>query len=268
MKINYALQTYDIASNYCFDRYCTNDKKELVHKCVSSFFLSVKNAAQQNQEIHHNIMVFDNGSTNDTIDLINRAIEKMSCENLTITLNKLNSNSMIKSIECCFEWLKNTEGDLVYLVQDDYLYIEDGIYQMIDVFMKFFTENKHLPIIYCFNTPANWVEQYKLRSTPRMIYKGNKQYWIQNYDISCTFMTHRDQLKRNWKWIQYFMSIDQVKGLNGKGDLENISLNRIMVDEGVLCLMPFESVGLHMQGEREKEPYIDWQKRWNDVEVI
>jgi hypothetical protein len=268
MIVNYALQTYDISSNYCFDRYSTNDKKELVHKCVSSFFHSVKDAAEQNKDIQHNIMVFDNGSTEETIQLIKRAKESLTCENLKITLNNLNSGSMIKSIEACFEWLKETEGDLIYLAQDDYLYIKDGIYQMIDVFSSFYNETNHLPLIYCFNTPDNWLQQYKLRSTPRMVYPGKKQYWIQNYDISCTFMTHKKQLEKNWHWIEYFMSIDQTKGLNGTGNLENISLNRILVDEKVLGLMPFESVGLHMQSEREKEPYIDWKKRWSEIELI
>lgn len=266
MKINYALQTYDIASNSCFERYSTNNKKELVQKCISSFFHSVDYASKQNKEIQHNIKIFDNGSTQETIDLINRAIKKLESENLKINLVNLNSGSMIKSIESCFEWLKNTEGDLVYLIQDDYLYIEDGIHQMIDVFINFFNETNHLPIIYCFNTPDHWINQYKLRSTPRLIYKGIKQYWIQNYDISCTFLTHKKQLEKNWNWVEYFMSLDQLNGI--KGNLENISLNKIMVEERVLCLMPFESVGLHMQGEREREPYIDWKKRWNEVEII
>lgn len=267
-KINYALQTYDITSNYCFDRYSTNNKKELVHKCISSFFRSVQNAAYENKEIYHNVKVFDNGSTEETIKLIKRAIEKLTCNNFNIELFSLNSNSMIESIRACYEWLKNTEGDLVYLVQDDYLYVESGIYQMIDVFIKFYTETNHLPLIYPFNTPDYWKNQYRLRSTPRMVYEGNKQYWIQCYDITCTFLTHRKQLEKNWHWIEYFMSIDQVKGLNGTGDLENISLNKILVDEHVLGLMPFESVGLHMQGEREREPYIDWKKRWDTIEII
>jgi glycosyltransferase involved in cell wall biosynthesis len=268
MIINYALQTYDRSSNSCFDRYCTNNKKELFHKCVSSFFNSIKNAASENLGIQHNIHVVDNGSTEETLDLIERAIKKFNSENVNIELKKLNSGSMIESIKYCFEWLKETEGDLVYLVQDDYLYVEDGIYQMIEVFLDFYAETNHLPLIYCFNTPAHWKEQYKLRSTPRLIYPGKKQYWMQNYDISCTFMTHREQLRKNWHWIEYFMSIDQVNGLHNKGDLENISLNKILVDEKVLGLMPFESVGLHMQGNREKEPYIDWVKRWDSIELI
>lgn len=268
MIINYALQTYDVSSNYCFDRYCTNDKKELVQKCISSFFRSVAYASKENKEIKHNIKVVDNGSTEETLNLIKRAAEKFNSQNVNIELKKLNSGSMINSIRYCFEWLKETEGDLIYLVQDDYLYVNDGIYQMIDVFLSFYNETNHLPLIYCFNTPDNWLQQYKLRSTPRMVYPGKKQYWIQNYDISCTFMTHKKQLEKNWHWIEYFMSIDQTRGLNGTGNLENISLNRILVDEKVLGLMPFESVGLHMQGKKEKEPYIDWKKRWSEIELI
>lgn len=268
MIVNYALQTYDITSNSCFDRYSTNDKQKLVQTCISSFFRSVKYAADQNLEIQHDIKVVDNGSTESTLDLIGRAIEKFNGQNINIELISLNSGSMIESMRFCFELLRDIQGELVYLVQDDYLYVEDGIHQMIDVFVNFYTETIHLPLIYCFNTPAHWKEQYRLRTTPRLIYPGKKQYWIQNYDISCTFLTHKKQLQKNWHWIEYFMSIDQVNGLNDRGDLENISLNKILVEENVLGLMPLESVGLHMQGEREKEPYIDWEKRWNSIELI
>jgi len=268
MVVNYALQTYDIASNSCFDRYCTNDKKELVHKCISSFFRSVDYAASMNLDNDHHIVVFDNGSTQETIDLINRAIQKFSSDNLKIELKQINTGSMITSIRKCYEWLRDTDGDIVYLVQDDYLFTEDAIYQMVDVYTNILTEAKHYCIIYPYNTPDHWSKQYRMRVTPRMVYPGERQYWIQCYDISCTFMTARVQLKKQWKWIEYFMSIDQVNGLNNTGALENISLNKMMVDEKVMCLMPFESVALHMQGEREKEPYIDWQKRWNSIELI
>lgn len=268
MKINYALQTYDVASNSCFDRYCTNDKKELVHKCISSFFQSVKHAADANNDVFHNVEVFDNGSTEDTINLVNRAINLLTTDNFKIKLNRINSGSMINSIRICFNWMKDSDADLVYLVQDDFLFVKNGIIQMIDIFNRFHLETGHPPIVYPFNVPDNLLNQYRLRSTPRLIHPGSKQYWIQNYDISCTFMIHRDQLIRNWKWIEYFMSIDQVEGLNGTGDLENISLNKIMVDEKVLCLMPFESVALHMQGEREKDPYIDWKQRWDSIKLI
>ena len=268
MIVNYALQTYDIASNYCFNRYCTNDKKELVHKCVSSFLKSVQYAAMLNPNNTHRVMVFDNGSTSDTIDLINRAAEKLSRENFKIELNQINTGSMIESIRRCYEWLRDTEGDIVYLVQDDYLYTEDAVHQMIDIFTKILEEAKHYCIVYPFNTPDNWLQQYRLRTTPRMIHPGERQYWIQCFDISCAFMTAREQLKKQWHWIDYFMSIDQVRGLHGSGNLENISLNKIMVDEKVMALMPFESVALHMQGEREKDPYIDWKKRWDSIELV
>ncbi len=263
MKVNYAVQTYDIASNSCFDRYCTNDKKELVQKCISSFFRSIEHAAKQKRDLIHNIVIYDNGSSEETIDFLNRIINEVSCENVLIKLDRINSGSMINSIRKCFDWLKTEDGDLVYLVQDDYLYTETAIFEMIDIYMRFYFETGHESLVYSFNTPDHWKVQYRLRATPRLIHIGVKQYWIQCFDISCTFMTSKSQLIKNWKRVEYFMSLDQIHGING--DLENISLNKIIVDDGVLGLMPLESVGLHMQGEREREPYINWKERWNNV---
>jgi hypothetical protein len=46
------------------------------------------------------------------------------------------------------------------------------------------------------------------------------------------------------------------------------SINRILVDRGVFGVMPIESIALHMQTELEKDPYIDWHARWNNIESI
>jgi len=263
MKINYAVQTYDIASNSCFDRYCTNDKKELVQKCISSFFRSIDYAAKQNPDRYHNVRIFDNGSSEDTIDFLQRIISQNENENVSIVLDRINSGSMINSILKCFNWLKDTEGDIVYLVQDDYLYLSTAIHQMLDMYCNILNNKSHQCVIYPFNTPDHWTYSYRYQSTPRMVEPGCLQYWIQCFDISCAFMTSREQLIEKWKRIEFFMSIDQVKGIDGH--LESISLNRILVDDRVLGLMPFESVALHMQGEREKEPFINWKERWDNI---
>ena len=55
---------------------------------------------------------------------------------------------------------------------------------------------------------------------------------------------------------------------NTVGDLENKSLNKMFTERGVLGVQPFTSVALHMQDEYWKDPYIDWRKRWDSVEVI
>jgi hypothetical protein len=134
---------------------------------------------------------------------------------------------------------------------------------MVDIYRSILKEFSDECIVYPFNTPDHWIHQYRGRATPRVIHPGCRQYWIQCYDISCAFLTGRKQLIKQWNLIEYFMSIDQVKGING--NLENISLNKMMVNRGALGLMPFESVSLHMQGEREKEPYIDWKNRWQSI---
>lgn len=262
MKINYALQTYDIASNSCFDRYCTNDKRELVQKCVSSFFRAIEYASKQNDYIH-NVKIFDNGSSEITISLLNKIIDQISSEKIIIKIDKINTGSMIKSIKECFNWLKTEEGDIVYLVQDDYLYTETSIHEMLDIYCSILKDYSHECIVYPFNTPDHWKVQYRGRSTPRSIHLGCKQYWIQCYDISCCFMTGKNQLKNKWDTIKFFTSIDQINGIYG--NLENISLNTLLVHQGILGLMPFESVALHMQGEREKEPFVNWKQRWEAV---
>jgi hypothetical protein len=42
----------------------------------------------------------------------------------------------MSSIRNCYEWLKFTESELVYQVQDDYLFIESAIFELIDIFFQ------------------------------------------------------------------------------------------------------------------------------------
>ena len=82
-----------------------------------------------------------------------------------------------------------------------------------------------------------------------MVVPGANQYWIQCFDLSCSFLTSHKQFIDNWDMMEYFLSLDPTS----KMELENVSLNRILVDRQQLGLMPTSSIILHMQSDFEKE---------------
>ena len=46
-----------------------------------------------------------------------------------------------------------------------------------------------------------------------------------------------------------------------------MSINKILVERGVLGIAPLRSLALHMQTEAEKDPYIDWKSWWDNIIV-
>lgn len=265
--VNYALQVCDIASNQCSKRYCSDSKTEVTIKCVTSFLWSVDYAAKHNRQARHNVMIFDDQSSNEVVDFLNRAAAKFTADNVTVTVRRIASGGIMNSIRACWQWLRDQPGDLVYQVQDDYLFLPDGIYQMIDMFMQMYRDTNQHSIIIPFNDSYHWTTGcYRYRQTPRFVIPGVNQYWLQNYDIPCTFMTSREEFNQHWDIYERFLAMDP-RGTD-TGDLENVTLNRILVDRNALGLMPVTSVALHMQSEGERDPYIDWRARWDAVPVI
>lgn len=259
IDIHYALQICDLSSNQNLERYCSNDRTLISKKCIKSFFQAIKFVSESNSDVRQTIRLFNDKSSKSLLDYVNNLIVDYSTDNIVIELETISESGVMNSIKCCYDWLKLNGKDLVYQVQDDFLFYEDSIYQMIDIFMQIYSDTNQLPIISGYNDPYYWVNEYKYRPTPRMVVPGSKQYWIQNYNLSCSFMTSRSQFSKNWDLLEYFCSLNPKEKV-----LENVSLNKILVDRNQLGLIPFTSVCLHMQSETEKDPYLNWKSLWDE----
>lgn len=262
VDIVYAVQTCDVNSWQSSDRYA-GTKPEIVRKCITSFFKSVVYAAKQHPETHHIIMLHDDHSTKDTVDYINRCADKFLEPNMGFIFSPLKETGVVESIKQCYKTLEESDkDDLVYQVQDDYLYTETAIFEMIDVFMQLRNDVQTDAIVASFHDHRYWKTIYRYKVTPRMIFPAAYQNWMQIYDIPCTFLTSKQQFSRHWDL--YYKFFDLI----GKPELEAGSLNKMFIERGVLGVQPFNSVALHMQDDYWKDPYIDWKQRWDSVEVL
>jgi hypothetical protein len=206
-------------------------------------------------------MILDDHSTEDTIYFLEQCVKIYSKHNVKVELMRLENRGIMNSIGACYDWLIKSDGDIVYQVQDDYLFTKSAITEVIDTYIRLINEVDCESIVTPYNAPYVWSGSYKNRTTPRTIFFGEKRYWIQIYDISCSFLTSHRIFVNNKDILDYFLT------LNPKGpSLESISLNKILVERGVLGVSPIESIALHMQGEYEKDPYIDWKILWDSID--
>jgi hypothetical protein len=169
----------------------------------------------------------------------------------------------MESIRSCYEHLEKVGVDLVYQVQDDYLFTETAIFEMIDMWMCVYQNTTVHSFIISYSHPYYWAEKYKYYAVERMIVPGKLQYWFNSYEIPCTFLTSKLEFSKHWDLYEKFLNGDPHDP-----NLETDSIHKIMQERKVLCMLPFKSVALHMQSEFDKDPYIDWKSRWDSVELV
>lgn len=260
MNINYALQTCDKFNNQQITRYCSTNKNEVTKKCVTSFFNSIKYVSKIRPDDFHHITIFDDHSSEDCVKFLNKKCFEYSTNNIKVYLVQLKSGGIMNSIRSCYEWLKYSNADLVYQVQDDYLFLDSAIYELIDIFLQLKSDCKTDSIVIPFNSPTLWNDTYRYQSTPRTIIPGVNRYWIQSYDIPCTFLTSHAQFIKHWGILERFLEKSPTDER-----IEPDTLNKILTTRGVLGLLPISSIALHMQDNIIKDPYINWKFYWDEI---
>ena len=263
IKFHYAYQICDLdARDPKIKRFCGDDRTLLSKKCITSFYQSLEHLLAKHPDTEHYIMMLCDNSSDDLYQFVNKIQEKYSRNNVSISVTR-SSLGCKESMRTCFDWLADNGEQFVYLVQDDYLYIQSALYEMASIFFQLNSEHEaSQPIVLSFNYPKLWSETYKGRPTPRAIFMGEKRYWLQTYDTPSTFLTSKIQLSRNWDLINYFLKLDFQDQ-----DLEAKSLNKMFTKKGILGVLPINSVAFHMQGNQEFDPYVNLKMLFDSIEV-
>ena len=270
--IHYAFQSCDIRSYQNAKRFCGDDRTELSKKSLKSFLQSVLFCAEKNPNIFHNILIVDDESSNELKSFYRECQIQFSNEKIFIDIFEMEKKSSTSfthqsyrnSLEKCYHWLQNSGKDLVYQIQDDYIFLESAIFEMVDLFFQIKKETGSECIISPYNDSWNWLALYRNKATPRVVVVGKKRYWIQYYDMSCTFMTSHNIFKDHWDLYYAFFEL-MLKKVAGM--MENRSLNYILSRRGVLGLVPLSSLAFHMQTDLDKDPHIDWKPLWDSIKI-
>jgi hypothetical protein len=271
IHIHYAVQACDIKSYQGNKRFCGDDRTMLSKKSFKSLVQSIKLCADLKPETVHHVAIFDDHCTEDLRALHQRCIDQYSSDQISfevIPLPKQETASagIRESIRACYLWMQKHGQDFVFQIQDDYMFDQDAMYEMIDIWYQIFNETQSHAVINPWNDPDLWYSLYRNKSTPRAFIPGKNRYWIQGYDTACTFLTSHQQFSQHWDlYNDFFYLIDKIDKTNGM--LENKSLNHMFVQRGILMLMPVDSVAWHMQAPEDEDPYIPWQPIWDAIDV-
>jgi len=265
IKVHYAVQACDVKSYQNSKRFCGDDRTLLSKKSLKSLINSIKRCSDLKPDTHHFINVITDNCTEDLTSFIEKLIKEERSTNITIELNPLSAKTgIIESIRSCYQWLDNYGCDFVFQVQDDYLFSPDCIYDSLQHFYVALTDFQTDCIIQPYNDVTYWNFIYKNRATPRLISLGEKGYWIQIYDTSCSFLTSHRQFKQHWDLYEKFFELIPHASLENNV-LENKSLNLMFTERSVLGLTPINTLSHHIQ--TQPDLYVDWRAIW-DLTVV
>lgn len=259
--IHYALQTCDNKRNTNNSPgWLSSDKATFTRACVNSFFKSIQWCQENYPQYTHHVKIIDDHSTTNTVNYLKKLQETYSNNFCEIQIQNLIGTGVMNSTRVCYKWLQDHGKDYVYQVQDDYLFRPSAIAEMLLLHKQILDDTRSHSILNPHNRPSLWTGSYRYWASPRTVVPGSHRYWIQLYDTPCTFFTSHQEFEKHWDLYEKFFNIDPQSP-----QLESISLNYMFTQRGVLGLQPVESLALHMQDPSEMDPYVNWEKQWQDA---
>jgi len=260
MKIEVILRIHDgqnIHGN--LPRYINLSKKELVMGCVTSLINSL------NLIFDHDILItiLDDHSSDELVQNINHLLSHFNHPWNLIHLEKKGFNySSLKQFEYC----RKSIADLVYSVEDDYLHCPSSIKEMIDAYIflkKHYNFNE--VCIFPYDTP----QEYDFNPREKyLITRGKYRHWKSSTWTTQTFMTSPKIFKKHWNHFEKLAKEFKVIPRRHKGKIldsdivwEDTTIGNIWKKE-VPVFHPIPSLALHVQFEKEKDPYINHLEWW------
>lgn len=266
MKLEIILRTHDGNNIHGKEkRYIPVSKRELIIGCVSSLV----NSANQLTNCFIHFIILDDHSTEELIsslkDIFSHSIHSWKL----IHLDERGFNySALKQFEYC----KYSSADLVYSVEDDYLHSPSAIKEMIDAYRSLKKKyNLNEVCIFPYDTP----QEYEFNLNEKyLITREKHRHWKSSTWTTQTFMTSPKVFQDHWKHFERLAKEFKVvpkhlKYILNWDDIvwEDTTIGNVWRDY-VPVFHPIPSLALHIQFEKEKDPYIDHYEWWSKYTII
>lgn len=256
MSLEIVLRTHD-GNNVHNDwrvRYNNVPKPKLVRGCVKSLINSCANINNLK------LTVMDDNSSAETVDWLVKILSDSKLNYEFIQLNQKGyNNSAFRQWERC----RDSQYDIVYSVEDDYLHCPTAIQEMLDSFHLFCARlERDNVVLYPFDEPT----EYNPPQRKDFIVHGSNRHWRTGIFTTNVLMTKP-------KLFQQYWNLFEVLALKYNGDYlnprtehyeESNTIWKIWENGNVIRFNPIPSLALHMQFDPQKDPFIDWKQWWSD----
>jgi hypothetical protein len=263
MKLHIVIRTHDgqnIHGN--MPRYINVSKKDLIVGCLTSLIRSTNH-------IKNHIIQFTILDDHSTGELIKSLQYIFSYSNHPWELIHLKEKGFNYSGYMQFLTCKNSDADLVYSVEDDYLHCENAVSEMLFSYeyLKYKYKLRKEICIFPFDNPEDYIPHLMY---PGRVFRTPTRHWREGIWTTFTMMTTPKVFQDYWDIFEKLAL--QYKPFALGENLENL------VDEGntigeiwknhVIRINPIPSLSLHIQFEEQKDSFINHMEWWNKFSKI
>ena len=259
MNLEIILRTHD-QSNVHKDRerYCNLDKKTLIIKCLSSLV----NSANRVKDHTINFKILDDHSSEDFIQQFYKVMDKCKWPYELFRMKESGYNySALKQ----FEYIRDSEADVVYSVEDDYLHCPTAIEEMLENFVYFKEKTGKDIVLWPFDFPDDY---NPAPSAPAFVVYGTRRHWRTGFWTTNTFMVSPQILVDHWPVFEKLATQYNSDYSRPPPHIHEGNTICEIWQNHAIRFSPIPSLALHMQFEQQKDPYIDWQKWMDEYTVI
>jgi hypothetical protein len=238
------------------------EKKEYSLRSLVSICKNILNLKKEFKDLNIFLKIIDDNSQKNIVDQINRICTEYTIpfevSNLNISKYKdrmkfTDNKRMLAHNSHIFqskEFALQSDFDLLYFVEDDYIHEEDALVEMIYSYQKFASQLKDEVILCPSDYPYLYVET---KDTKNFI--GFKKHWRLIDQTLCTYLISKKTLDKYWSHYEDMF-------LNIYNPYEK-PLHELY--KKINCFSPMPSLALHLTNLNSiygLSPLKDWVKIW------
>ena len=234
-------------------RFIEATKQTLIKKCLISLLESIKRARHlADIELH----VLDDGSAEDTVDYIKRAIERYQIKYKFETCEQRGYNgSAFRQFEIC----RDRATDWVYCVEDDYLHYPEAIEQMLLGLDKFVSVTGSVVAIRPDDDAFTYAPNNHHSRKPCRVLLGDDRHWRTLTTTHNTLLTHVSVFREYWPLFASLAKYFKKLSIN-----EDCTINLIW--EVVPLFSPIPGLAVHVSQNNEPR-FLDYRSLWESIET-
>lgn len=277
IKLNIVLRTCDrVSVSNIEDRFL--DKQDIIDRCLRSLYRSLENykyyfgTGDLTQDIH--LHIIDDASSKETQQIIKdlrhqyhdfhgipTSLDFLDPRDQSDLTNKQKSRF---SVGVQYEYIRKLPRDeMIYVAEDDYLYYEDSIFRMMEMWRW---QSKYNPGVTVGVFPQDFTQMYfhpdhphnSTYISPCYVLWGPDRYWRTTWFTHESFMVPVSLIHDNWDQFQTLMEIGFVEGR-----WEGNTLSPVWSKPNVQMLMPLDTLAFHL-GSKQDISYHT-RKKWEEL---
>ena len=238
-------------------------KIEYALRSLNSLIKNIK-YLNNNNNLEVKLKIVEDNSSNENLKKISDMIKSSNLDIEVINhknnvhkniIKKQTNNSTFSNLSSllkCFEIAKDEGKDLVFFIEDDYIFFESALNEIVTSYERISSQiNREL-----FICPTDYPYFY-MNNQKTNILIGSKRHWRLVSKTLCSFITSHSLIKEYWSNF-YDNCLD-------RHDPFEKYLNKIYEKE--ICISPIKSLSLHMTNVNSSyglSPFIDYKSLWDE----